>query len=132
MVTVPGRARVWTVLGEDGRPRMAIGQHKGKDIDAVPERYLRFILDTAERRPGSEEELELRVAAGEVGGGTARAAREEWSNVCIGNRSFSIPPGVAQLFDAEMTRMQQLFPREAQAFEAIVLCSSTTPLEGME
>lgn len=124
--------RRWTVEGQDGRPRMAVGPHKGKDLDAVPEHFLRWVLDKADVRPGPEEELELREAAGEVGGGTARAAQSEWTNVVVGHRSFAVPPEVARLFDEELARLQQLFPAEWQAFEAMVACSSTTPLEGMD
>lgn len=112
---------------------MVRGEHRGKDLDAVPEHYLRWVLDEADLRPGPDEELEIREAACEiVQGPSVRSGTEEWTNVVVGHRSFSIPPGVALLFDAEMGRLQRLFPAEWQAFEALVVCSSTTPLEGME
>jgi len=124
--------RVWTVLDAKGRPRMAIGPHRGKDVDEVPLSFLTWLLNAAELRPGPDEEIDLREAAGEVGGGVVRAAKAEWTNVVVGHRSFSIPPELARLFDEEMQRLQQLFPPEWQAFEAMIAGSSQTPLESMQ
>jgi hypothetical protein len=111
---------------------MAIGPHRGKDVDEVPLSFLTWLLNAAELRPGPDEEIDLREAAGEVGGGVVRAAKAEWTNVVVGHRSFSIPPELARLFDEEMQRLQQLFPPEWQAFEAMIAGSSQTPLESMQ
>ena len=126
------RRRVWTTLDAKGRPRMAIGPHRGKDIDEVPLSFLTWLLNAAELRPGPDEEVELREAACEVGGGTVRSAKAEWCNVAIGHRSFSIPPELARLFDEEMTRLQQLFPSEIAAFECLIANSASTPVESLD
>ena len=124
--------RVWTELDGSGRPRMKVGPHKGKDVDEVPERHLRWVLDSAELRPGHEEEVELREAACEVvGGASQRAGTAEWSTVAVGHWSFAVPPEVTQAFDAEMERLRQLFPSDAQAFEALLANSALTPLESL-
>ena len=126
-------ARVWTTVRPDGIVVMACGKHAGRRLDDVPMAFLRWVLDQAEMRPGRDEELELREAACEVvGGASVRSAVEEWTNVIVGHRSFSIPPVVAQLFVVEMARLQQLFPSDATAFEALVLNSYTTPLESLD
>lgn len=126
--------RVWTYLDEKtGRPRMRIGKHAGKDIDSVPARDLRWILDVAEHRPGPAEERDLREAAGEViEGPCVRVGTHEWSSVTVGHYSFQISPEITAMFDEEMERLRQLFPSDAAAFEAILANSMLTPIECLD
>ena len=125
--------RTWTRVEPSGRVVFAVGKHVGQNIEDVPEAYLHWVLSEAELRPGPAEELALRESACEiVGGASSRSAKQEWTNVCVCHLSFSVPPGVAQIFLEEMARLQTRFPRESQAFECLVLNSVLTPLDGMD
>ena len=136
-VAVTDRGGRW--LKRDGdRWLMACGRHQGEDLDDVPESYLRWLLDEADRRPTPAEELAIRVACGEihhgVGGRVVLDAAVEWVNVVVGRWSFQIPAAIAETFDEEMQRLLSLdnIRGEAAAFEAIVVNSVLTPLEGLE
>jgi len=112
---------------------MAIGPHRGKDLDEVPERDLRWILDRADLRPSCEEETELRESAGEViSGPSVRVGTAEWTGVRVGHYTFDVPPEVTAAFDRELARLMQRFPSPAQAFECMVALSSGTPMESLD
>lgn len=135
-------AERWLEPDAKGRLLFRYGKFIGELLDDVSETrrgegYIRWVLDVADLRPTPDEELALREAIGEIrptGAGSRRSGT--WVNVVVGHRSFPIPEEVARLFDEELDRLLVLTnpegkAREAQAFEALVANSSTTPLEGL-
>ena len=126
----PTSSRRWTVTDDKGVTKFRMGSHAGRAIDEVPLRYLQWLLNEAEIRPGCDEALMIRKAAGEVGS-IVRSGMDDWATVQVGHRSFNIPPGVARLFDEELDRLRLLYKTDAQAFEAMIASSSTTPLESL-
>ncbi len=112
---------------------LRIGRHQGEFIDDVPEQYLAWVLESADKRPTPKEEQILREALGWSAGNSGRAqGPADWHNAIIGRWTFSIPDDLAQTFDREMQRLLPLFGSEMAAFEAILGNSVTTPLESMD
>lgn len=126
----------WLELDRD-RWIFRFGKYTGTFLDdvAMEDRglaYIRWILDEAEWRPTPTEEKAMREATGEIGAvGSKLQHQDAWVNVVVGRRSFGIPVALAEMFDQEMDRLQQIGLSDVAAFEAIVANSRDMPLESL-